>query len=903
MIPEEKKRLIQNREKNGVWHNWGPYLSERQWGTVREDYSENGNAWEYFSHDQSRSRAYRWGEDGIAGLSDEVSLLCFSVAMWNGKDPYLKERLYGLTNSEGNHGEDCKEIYYYLDNTPTHSYMKYLYRYPQNEYPYEKLVKENAKRTTYQAEYELLDTGIFDDDAYFDVYVEYAKKDHDDILIKITAVNKGTESAEITLLPQLWFRNTWSWNEKNTKSIIEQEDKNLVYAQYNPHACKKYDKYYSNYWLAFDKAKQILFTENETNHRKLYRSENESRCTKDAFHEYVVYGNKKAVNSQKCGSKVAGLYNKKLKPGESYTIKLRLSSGRKETPFGKDFEKTFKDRIKEADHFYDNISQNLNSEQKMIQRQAFAGLLWNKQYFEYDVKRWMEGDKLTPKPPVERERGRNKQWIHFESHYVLSMPDKWEYPWFAAWDLAFHSVSIAHMDPEFAKKQLTVLLRENMMHPNGQIAAYEWSFDDVNPPVHAWAAYRVFQIDYEHNGVKDYKFLEQVFHKMLMNFTWWLNRIDKQNKNIFQGGFLGLDNISVFDRSQMMHEGVEIEQSDATSWMGMFCLNMLSIALELAVYDRVYQDVAVKFLQHFLLIAKSMNGYQSRKFNLWDDEDGFYYDAINTEFNGPQHIKVRSLVGLIPLLSVAVFDQELLDKLPEFKAQLNWYLKYRNDLVNDVDFNYSVGSKDKILLSLVPYWRIVRLLNVMLDENEFLSRYGIRSLSKYHKDNPYSIMFKNQKYSIQYEPAESNVGLFGGNSNWRGPIWFPLNYLLIDSLRTYSSYYGDQFLVELPTGSGDIKNLDEIVENLTRRLIAIFQLNKGGKKPVFGGKNKFQEDKDWHDKILFYEYYHGDNGAGIGASHQTGWSALVANLIHELKKEKRRAQYTLSSLDKKDSAA
>ncbi len=903
MQGEEKRRLLQNQEKNGIWYHWGPYLSERQWGTVREDYSENGSAWDYLSHDQSMSRAYRWGEDGIAGISDEVSLLCFSVAFWNGKDKILKERLFGLTNSEGNHGEDCKEYYYYLDNTPTHSYMKYLYRYPQNEFPYEKLIKENAKRTSHEPEYELMDTGVFDNDEYFDIHVEYAKADHDDICVRIHVTNKSSKASEITLLPQLWFRNTWSWNEKNTKSTIELEDKNLVYAQYNPHACKKYDKYYSNYWLAFDKADEVIFTENETNNKKLFNSENESRCTKDGFHDYIVNGNKNGVCQCKQGTKVAGVYKKKVKGNSTVTINLRLSSSRQEKPFGTKFKAVFEKRIKEADEFYKGLSPDMNEEQRTIQRRAFAGLLWNKQYFEYDVKRWLEGDKFTPKPPTEREKGRNRQWQHFESQYVLSMPDKWEYPWFAAWDLAFHCVSIAHVDAEFAKKQLTVLLRENMMHPNGQIAAYEWSFDDVNPPVHAWAAYQVFKIDYEQNGKKDYKFLEQVFHKMLMNFTWWLNRIDKDNNNVFQGGFLGLDNISVFDRTEMMHKGVNIEQSDATSWMGMFCLNMLSISLELAVFDKIYQDVAVKFLQHFFLIAKSMNGGESRSLKLWDDKDSFYYDVINTKFHGQEYIRVRSLVGLIPLLAVTVFDNKFLDELPEFKAQLNWYLKYRNDLVNDVDFNYSVGSNEKILLSLVPYWRIVRLLNVMLDEKEFLSRYGIRSLSKIHEKQPYTIEFQNETYSVKYEPAESSSGLFGGNSNWRGPIWFPINYLLIDAMRSYAGYYGDQFLVEYPTGSGNIQNLYQVSENLSRRLISIFQLNKGGNKPVFGGSKTFQNKKDWQEHVLFYEYFHGDNGAGIGASHQTGWTALVANLIHELKSGKFDAKKKNHILFKSDKPA
>jgi len=873
----EQQRLDEDARRERHWKRWGPYLSERAWGTVREDYSPYGTAWEAFPHDHARSRAYRWNEDGLAGICDRHQLMCFAIALWNGRDPILKERLFGLTGNEGNHGEDVKECYFYLDSTPTHSYMKYLYKYPQSAFPYTQLVEENRHRGRHDPEFELLDTGVFDENRYFDVFVEYAKATPEDLCIRIQVVNRGPEQAELTLLPTLWYRNTWSWGSDirrpRFKQGVSRERMSVIETQH---------EYYGLRRLLCEGQPTLLFTENETNTRRLYGDQDGTRYVKDSFHEYVVQGEKGAVNPDHLGTKAAAQYVLTLASGAIETIRLRLTN-EDETPefTTQDFDAVFTVRLKEANEFYDRLApSNLSEDARRVQRQAFAGLLWSKQFYHYEVNRWLKGDPSMPEPPRERLRGRNVDWTHLYNADVISMPDKWEYPWYAAWDLAFHCIPLALVDATFAKEQLVLMLREWYMHPNGQIPAYEWAFGDVNPPVHAWAAWRIYKIDKKRTGVGDRRFLERVFHKLLLNFTWWVNRKDAEGKNIFQGGFLGLDNIGVFDRSAPLPTGGRIEQSDATSWMGMYCLNMLTIALELARDNRAYEDVASKFFEHFVYICHAMNNMGGAKIELWDREDGFFYDVLHLPNGTTTHMKVRSMVGLIPLFAVETLDSELVDSLPRFKHRMQWFIENRPDFAQHLETQSYDGGVRRFL-SLVSRDRLKSVLRYLLDEEEFLSPYGIRALSRYHKDHPYVVSVMGREHRVDYEPAESGTGLFGGNSNWRGPVWFPVNYLLIESLQKFHYYLGDQYKVEYPTGSGNQSTIWHVATELSRRLTHIFLQNAEGKRPVFGATRRFQDDPHWRNHVLFYEYFHGDNGAGIGASHQTGWTGLVAKLIQQ----------------------
>ncbi len=876
MKSPEQIRLEEHRTSQKPWKKWGCYLSERQWGTVREDYSENGTAWEYFSHDQARSRAYRWGEDGIAGISDDQQRLCFSLALWNGKDSILKERMFGLTGNQGNHGEDVKEYYFYLDNTPTHSYMKMLYKYPQAEYPYTWLVEENQRRGKEAMEFELLDTGVFNEDKYYDIFVEYAKVSPKDILIKITACNRGNESATLHLLPTLWFRNTWSWGypvQKPSLKAISTDKDNCIIQASHPNL--------KDYFLYCSNSPNLLFTENETNFQRLFETDNPSPYVKDGINNYVVNGEINVVNPDQVGTRASPHYILTLGAGETQSIQLRLCSKHQDQPF-LDFEPILQTRVAEANEFYQTItSTNLPDEYRNIQRQAFAGMLWSKQYYRYYINQWLKGDPGMPPPPANRKYGRNSAWFHLDTQEILSMPDKWEYPWFAAWDLAFHTVVLALIDPEFAKNQLDIITREWYMHPNGQLPAYEWNFSDVNPPVHAWAAWNVYQLEYQQYGRKDHQFLERVFQKLLLYFTWWVNRKDTEGKNIFQGGFLGLDNIGVFDRSSALPTGGYLEQSDGTSWMAMYCLNLLRIALELAQENPVYEDIATKFFEHFLYIAAAMNNVGGIGTELWDAEDGFFYDVLHLP-NGEQiRLKVRSMVGLIPLFAIEVIEPEMINALPGFKQRLEWFIKNRPDLTENIACLQTPGMEERRLLSIVIPEKLSRLLTFMLSPNEFLSDYGIRALSKYHEENPYIIDLGGQNYQVDYQPAESKTSLFGGNSNWRGPIWLPVNYLLIESLSKFYQYLGDEFKVEFPTGSNQYITLADVSQKLSQRLINIFLQDSSGYRPVYGGIVKFQEDVYWRNYLLFHEYFHGDNGAGIGASHQTGWTGLVAKLIQD----------------------
>jgi hypothetical protein len=873
----EQQRLDEDARREQHWKRWGPYLSERAWGTVREDYSPYGNAWESFPHDQARSRAYRWNEDGLAGICDRHQYICFAVSLWNGRDPILKERVFGLTGNEGNHGEDVKDYYFYLDSTPTHSYMKFLYKYPQATFPYVKLLEENRRRGRGNAEYELIDTGVFDDNRYFDVVVEYAKESPEDILIRIQVTNHGPEPAELTVLPTLWFRNTWSWGLDARRPRMHEgeaaEGASLVELNH---------EYYGKRRLLCDRRPTLLFTENETNTRRLYKDEEGARYVKDSFHDYVIQGDKEAVNPHKIGSKAAAHYAFLLAPGASDQIHLHFTHQKDATSLSRhSIDDTFRSRIQEANEFYDRLAPSeLSEDARRVQRQAFAGLLWSKQFYHYEIRRWLKGDPSMPEPPPERLNGRNADWMHLYNADVISMPDKWEYPWYAAWDLAFHCIPLALVDSTFAKEQLVLTLREWYMHPNGQIPAYEWAFGDVNPPVHAWAAWRVYKIDKKRKGVGDRVFLERVFHKLLLNFTWWVNRKDAEGKNIFQGGFLGLDNIGVFDRSAPLPTGGHIEQSDATSWMGMYCLNMLTIALELARENRAYEDVASKFFEHFVYICQAMNNIGGEKIELWDKEDGFFYDVLHLPDGKTTHMKVRSMVGLIPLFAVETLDSELVDSLPRFKHRMQWFIENRPDFSAHVETQSHDGGVRRFL-SLVNRNRLKSVLGYMLDEQEFLSPYGIRALSRYHKDHPYVVSAMGTDYRVDYEPAESGTGLFGGNSNWRGPIWFPVNYLLIESLQKFHYFLGDGYKVEYPTGSGQHTTIWEVAAEISRRLTHIFLKDAQGRRPVFGGTKTFQDDPHWHDAVPFYEYFHGDNGAGIGASHQTGWTGLVAKLIQQ----------------------
>ncbi|MEO6655785.1 MAG: glucosidase [Pyrinomonadaceae bacterium] len=871
----EETRLSESNGRTKHWKRWGPYVSERAWGTVREDYSADGSAWDYFPHDHARSRAYRWNEDGIAGISDRHQNICFSVALWNGKDPILKERLFGLTGSEGNHGEDVKEIYYYLDSTPTHSYMKYLYKYPQAAFPYEQLILENRNRTKAEGEFELIDTGLFNENKYFDVFVEYAKADVEDMLIKITVANRGPESAAIQVLPTVWFRNTWAWNGDPVSCKLHKIKDDVIGME-----CSDLGKR----WLYCDGSNDLLYTENETNNERLFAGENRTPYVKDGINDYVVSGKLDAVNPAQVGTKAAAQYVLEVPAGESVTIRLRLSDqtlARSSDAF-KGFDKAFDQRIAEADEFYSNIvPAGLSADARNVQRQAFAGMLWSKQFYHYVVRDWLKGDAAMPPPPETRKDGRNHDWTHLYNADIISMPDKWEYPWYAAWDLAFHCIPLAIVDSDFAKEQLVLMLREWYMHPNGQIPAYEWAFGDVNPPVHAWAALRVYQIDKKRTGIGDRQFLARVFQKLLLNFTWWVNRKDAEGNNVFEGGFLGLDNIGVFDRSQPLPTGGILAQSDGTSWMAMYCLNMLAIALELAGEDSTYEDLASKFWEHFLFISGAMNNLGDEGISLWDEEDGFYYDVLHLHGQVSMPLRVRSMVGLIPLFAVGSIDPEILDALPDFKRRMQWFIDNRPDLTANVSCMRTPGMGERRLLAVAYRERLERVLKVMLDENEFLSPYGIRAVSRFHKDNPYILRVNGDENRVDYEPGESSSGLFGGNSNWRGPIWFPVNYLLVESLQKFHYYYGDDLKVECPTGSGNMMNLWEVSQELSRRMSRIFLQDADGQRPVFGNSEKFRTDEHFRDHILFYEYFHGDNGSGLGASHQTGWTGLVAKLLQQ----------------------
>ena len=871
----EKRRLHEARGREEHWRRWGPYLAERSWGTVREDYSEFGTAWEYFPFEHSHLRAYRWGEDGIAGICDNHQRLCFALAFWNGRDPILKERLFGLTGNQGNHGEDAKEYYYYLDSTPTHSYMKCLYKYPQAEFPYKRLLEANANRSRQEPEYELLDTGILDENRYFDIFAEYAKVDANDILIRISVANRGPDAALLHLLPTLWFRNRWTWDPKVPKPVLRRSGDGGIDAQQEDLGL---------YRLALDGNPELLFTENETNAQALWGLNNASPYVKNSFHERIIQGRQEAVNPEQTGTKACAWYKLELAPGQTSIVRLRLTRmtgpSRMAAYLASDFDGLFAKRIAEADEFYSFCPGTLSEDAKLVQRQAFAGLLWTKQFYHFVIEKWLKGDPGQPVPPAARLHGRNAQWVQLYNEDVISMPDKWEYPWYAAWDLAFHAIPLAMVDPEFAMNQMGLFLREWYMHPNGQIPAYEWALGDVNPPVHAWACWRVYQIHRKLTGRPDHAFLESVFHKLLLNFTWWVNRKDSTGSNIFEGGFLGLDNIGVFDRSKVLPWGGYLEQSDGTSWMAMFCLNMLKISLELATkVNQIYEDVASKFFEHFLYIAAAMNGIGDG--GLWDETDGFFYDRLRLPNGQSIPMKVRSMVGLIPLFAVDTIESQVIDKLPGFRRRMEWFMQNRPDLCGNVASLQIEGMGSRRLLSLVAPSRLIRVLERMLSEAEFLSPYGIRALSKYHQQQPFILPVDGQEYRVDYEPAESNTGLFGGNSNWRGPVWFPVNFLLIESLQKFNHYFGADVQVEFPTGSGQKKTLGDVACELSRRLSHIFLRDAQGRRAVFGGTEKFQTDPYFRDHILFYEYFHGDNGAGLGASHQTGWTALVAKLLQQ----------------------
>ena len=873
----EKQRLAEDKAGRQNWRRWGPYLSERQWGTVREDYSPGGTAWDYLPHDHARSRAYRWGEDGLAGFSDTWQHLCLSLALWNGKDPILKERLFGLNNQEGNHGEDVKELYYYLDATPTHSYLKTLYKYPQGEFPYDRLVEENRRRGADQPEFELLDTGLFDGDRYFDVFVEYAKAAPDDILMLVTVYNRGPEAARLSLLPQLCFRNTWSWKSNAAKPQMSAVNGGI----------KIEHSQLGRYRLDCDGSPTLLFCDNETNGRRLFGEQQAQGFFKDAFHEYIVQGNRGAVNPNNTGTKAGALYELNVPPGASMTARLRLTKldAAPAKPWV-DFNDIFDRCRREADEFYADLQKDIsNPDARLVQRQAFAGMIWGKQLYHYDVDLWLRGDPTQPPPPPERESSRNCDWKHHDSSEVLSMPDKWEYPWFAAWDLAFHCLVLADIDVEFAKSQLILLTREWYMHPNGQLPAYEWAFGDVNPPVHAWAAFRVFQIDRRQRresnpaDAGDLEFLERVFQKLLLNFTWWVNRKDERGRNIFQGGFLGLDNIGVFDRSKPLPTGGYINQADGTSWMAMYCLNLLRISLELACHNHVYEDIATKFFEHFLAIADAINGVGDGTLGLWDETDQFYYDHLNLPDGRNLPLKIQSAVGLIPLLAVETLEPEIIQQLPDFSARMQWYLEHRPQLAALIS-NWKVpGLGDRRLLSLLRGHRMKALLSRMLDETQFLSAQGVRSLSKVHGSRPFYFAADGSTYEVSYSPAESQSRLFGGNSNWRGPVWMPLNYLFIEALQKFHYYYGDDFQIECPTGSGKFMTINDVACELCHRLAKLFLKGEDGQRPVLKYHPKLATDPQFKDYVLFHEYFHGDTGRGVGASHQTGWTGLIARLM------------------------
>jgi hypothetical protein len=870
-ITQEQIRLQENYSGTKKWMKWGPYLSERQWGTVREDYSENGTAWDYFPHDHARSRVYRWGEDGIAGISDERCNLCFGIALWNGKDPILKERLYGLTGPEGNHGEDVKELYYYLDSTPTHSYMKHLYKYPCEAFPYQELAETNRQRSKHEGEFELLDTAAFSSGRYYDVQTEYAKATDEDICIRITVTLQGDQAAKLTLLPTLWFRNLWSFGLADEKPSLRKSTENAGVVVANHPVL-------GAYFFHFDQPQHRLFTENETNSERIFGLPNGSPFVKDAFHQAVVGQDYEWLAEKNEGTKFAPVYEFDLQPGEQAVVKLRLTKVKNtKDPLGSTYAEAFNARQSEADEFYNQFKKGSNEDLANIQRQAFAGMLWSKQYYNIDMPRWLNGDAGNFPPPAGRKTGRNSTWKTLNNEDIISMPDKWEYPWYAAWDLAFHMVPLAMVDAEFAKNQLILFLREWYMHPNGQLPAYEWAFGDVNPPVHAWACLQVYKIDKERNGKDDKAFLKRVFQKLLINFTWWVNRKDAKGNNVFEGGFLGLDNIGVFDRSSYIPGGGYLEQADGTAWMAMYCLNMLEIALILGEDDVAYEDIATKFFEHFTYIASSLNQISADWTGSWDPTEGFFYDILALPNGEYIPLKVRSLVGLTTLFGVLVLNQEKLKKLPDFYARLKWFQRYRKDNMEYLVFD-EMDDQGDILLSLVPKDRLEHLLKALFDEQEFLSKGGIRSVSKKH-ETPYMVEIEGHAFGLQYEPGESSTGLFGGNSNWRGPVWMPMNYLIGHSLRIYGQHYRDQLKVEFPTGSGNWINLDQAANEVSKRLVSIFEKDETGKRPVHGDHNSYQTDPNFKDLLLFYEYFHGDSARGVGASHQTGWTGLVAELI------------------------
>ncbi len=867
----EQARLNEARNAKVPWKQWGPYLSERQWGTVREDYSPNGDAWNYFTHDQARSRAYRWGEDGLGGISDDHQRLCFALALWNGTDPILKERLFGLTNSEGNHGEDVKEYYFYVDSTPTHSYMRSLYKYPQRPFPYRDLIETNARRTREDFEYELLDTGIFDDDRYFDVCLEYAKAGPDDVLIRITVHNRGSESARLHVLPTLWFRNTWSWGEGTARPTLRASGGAIVASHVE----------LGDYTLACDGSPDLLFTENDSNSERLWGQANRTPFVKDAFHRYVIAGEHAAVNPEKTGTKAAAYYVLDVPGGGSTTIGLRLAAGAAPRPFGAGFDQIMRDRIADADAFYDRITPaSFTEDQRRVHRQALAGMLWTKQYYYFDVDLWLKERKTHPLLDSGGKAPRNAEWFHMLNGDVISMPDKWEYPWYAAWDLAFHTIALSLVDFDFAKEQLLLMLRTLYSHPNGQIPAYEWNFSDVNPPVHAWATLYLYQVE-RHLGREDTAFLERSLHGLMLNFNWWVNRKDPQGRNVFAGGFLGLDNIGVFDRSAQLPTGGSLEQADGTAWMAFYCQNMLEIALILAEKDPVYEEIAFKFLENYVWIAYAMDRIGERADDMWDEEDGFYYDVLRLPDGEAFRLKVRSMVGLLPLCASTVFDEGTFVQYPRLLHLIQLFRQRHPAVVAKIAPTVEgfVGYAKRRLLSPLSKEKLTRVLGYLLDEQEFLGPHGIRSLSRYHLDHPFVFHTGGQEYRVQYLPAESNNGMFGGNSNWRGPVWMPVNGLIIRGLLNLYTFYGNDYTVECPTGSGRRMNLYEVAREISRRLEGIFLRDANGQRPVYGGSRKFQEDPHWRDLILFYEYFHADNGAGLGASHQTGWTGLVARLM------------------------
>jgi hypothetical protein len=882
----EEARLAESTARTANWKRWGPYLSERQWGTVREDYSASGDCWHYFPHDHARSRAYRWGEDGLLGICDRECRLCLAIALWNGRDPILKERLFGVSGPEGNHGEDVKECYFYLDSSPTHAYLKALYKYPQAEFPYTWLVEESQRRTRQDPEFELIDTGIFNENRYFDVQVEYAKQAPDDLLMRITVSNRGPEDASLVLVPTLWFRNTWSWGSRPLEFDEKPQLSRLSEQAIQANHCTL-----GRFLWTLDRGPdgqfpELLFTENETNSHRLFNYGDPDRFTKDAFHEYIIQGRESAVNPAATGTKAGALYRLSMPAGESQTLQLRLTGNElPKDPFGGEFGEVFKTRVRETDEFYSRQQSHLLSEtERSIARQSSAGLLWSKQFYYYIVSEWRKGDPGQPPPPPGHRQSRNTDWKHLYNRDVISMPDKWEYPWYAAWDLAFHMLVFAHLDSHFAKEQLNLFLREWYMHPNGQLPAYEFAFSDVNPPVHAWACWRVYKLTGE-RGSRDIRFLKRCFHKLLLSFTWWVNRKDPSGKNLFSGGFLGLDNIGVFDRSQKLPQGQRLEQSDGTAWMAFFCATMLSMALELANDDDTYEDIASKFFDHFVAIVDAMNTLGGT--GLWDEADGFYYDVLRA--NGSTvPLRIRSIVGIIPLFAVEILEQKQIDRLPGFKKRMEWFLRNRADLNRHIAYcpYASVNDQGHRLLAIPSRERLLRMLKYVLDEREFLSPYGVRSLSRFHQDHPFTFDICGQRMSVNYAPGESTTALFGGNSNWRGPVWLPINYLLVEALERYEHFYGDSLKVECPTGSGQWMNLRQVARHLARRVSRLFLPDEQGYRPINGGDDRYAKDPNWRDYILFYEYFHGENGRGLGASHQTGWTSLINRLLLDVARER-----------------